>query len=92
MIDLIKRVAELENWPNIKSDYFTSVAQNWENTGRIQGSHIYPVMTGREIVRVTEYSQHERVIYILEENLLGDMFLYEVDMQPKKLISFVISS
>ncbi len=89
MIDLQKRLNELkeEDWFSSESVFFTKVCMNWNNQGN--SFNTPPIMTGREIVEVTTFSQQGREIYILEENLLGERFLYEKDLLPKKkLISF----
>jgi hypothetical protein len=92
-MNLKERVKELQTEGAFteRCQFFTSTYQDWANQGVVRGSYITPLMTGREIVRVATYSQHDRVIYRLETDLDGSAFLYDVDYDGKKLIAFKLA-
>lgn len=91
MKNLREIIKELDQSPSfIREDqFYTSVAQNWSNQGVTRGDFTTRLMSGREIVSVTNYIQHDRIIYTLESNLLGESFLYNVNMrETPRLESF----
>jgi len=88
MIDLEERVAELSaSHAFIENhQFYGTIVQRYKKRGT-------SVMSGREVMSITTWEQHNRVIYQLEENLLGELFLYELDLLPQKqLLSFLLNT